>query len=209
MSTGHRIPIDRALQLAEWLYGKWKLDPDLVTVVGSVRRGREHVGDLEFVAPIGDPRNDPLCGRMLCTMEGFVPDSIYGEQPEGVIGRAVKGLKPGFKAASVLIRTRTAGDFPVQVYRFTPDNRGWITLMRTGPGDFGEWFLGRWKDRMGIPRGDPKRQGSIDGHLVDAQGVIVPVQSEEEAFERCGLKPVHPESRDEFMVHIQRTEAFR
>lgn len=205
MSTGSRIPLERAMLLAEWLYRQWRLDPDQATVVGSVRRGSEWVGDLEFVAPMGDPKNDPLCGRILCTMEGFVPDSIYGEQPEGVIGRAVKGLKPGFKAASVEIKTRTAGHFPVQVYRFTTENRGWITLMRTGPGDFGEWFLGRWKDHWGIPRGDPKRPGSIDGHLVDAQGVIVPVRTEDECFRRCGMEPVEPERRDEFMLHVQKS----
>ena len=207
MSAGTRIPLERAMLLAEWLYRQWRLDPDQVTVVGSVRRGSEWVGDLEFVAPMGDPKNDLLCGRILCTMDGYVPDSIYGEQPAGVIGRAVKGLKPGFKAASLLIRTRTAGEVAVQIYRFTPENRGWITLMRTGPGDFGEWFLGKWKDHHGIPRGDPSSRGSIDGNLVDAQGVIVPVRSEDECFRRCGMEPVEPERRGEFIAHVQRARA--
>ncbi len=66
----------------------------------------------------------------------------------------------------------------------------------SGPSEFGQWFLGRWKERMGIPVGDPSRKASIDGYMVNAGGTIVPVASEEDAFRLIGANFVPPERRD-------------
>lgn len=110
----------------------------------------------------------------------------------------VRGVKPGFITASVVVKpfagSLAGREIPVQVERFTPENRGWKIIMRTGPSDFGQWFLGKWKARYGIPFG-PAGKASINGHLVDRHGAVVPVRSEEEAFDLCKQKYVPPHLR--------------
>ena len=203
MSTGPRINIADAQRLAAWLFKHWVLDPKTCFVVGSVRRQCDTVGDIEIIAPRRDKKDDPEFERISATMEGTVSRSMFDAPAAQPIGRAIKGLKPGFLAADLELDTRTVGAFPVEVYRYGPDNFGWIMLMRTGPADFGEWFLGRWKDAHGIPRGDSRFRGSIDGHLVDASCQVVPVRTEEEAFARIGVKFVPPERRSAYIEHIK------
>ena len=203
MSTGTRINIADAQRLAAWLFKHWVLDPKTCFVVGSVRRQCDTVGDIEIIAPRRDKKDDPEFERISATMEGTVLRSMFDAPVAQPIGRAIKGLKPGFLAAYMELDTRTVGAFPVQIYRYGPDNFGWIMLMRTGPADFGEWFLGRWKDAHGISRGDPRFRGSIDGHLVDASCMVVPVRTEDEAFARINVKPVPPERRSAFVEHIK------
>lgn len=203
MSTGPRIPLADADRAVAWIFARWNLSQAQCHVVGSVRRRKDYVGDIELIAPLRDKHNDPEHASIARTMEGFIPDSLLSiVEPAETIGRAVKGLKPGFKAASIEVRRRDGSYLPVQVYRYTPDNMGWIMLMRTGPGEFGEWFLGKWKDHWLIPRGDAGHVASKDGHLVDAQGRVVPVPSEEAAFEKCGLKFVPPDRRAAVMDHV-------
>lgn len=205
MSTGPRIPLDDADRAVAWIFTRWALSPTQCHVVGSVRRRKEYVGDVELIAPPRDKHHDPEHDAIARTMEGYVPATLLDAgEPEKAIGRAVKGLKAGFKAASIELRRRDGSYLPVQIYRYTPDNKGWIMLMRTGPGDFGEWFLGRWKDRWAIPRGDARHVASKDGHLVDAQGQVVSVPHEEAAFEKCGIKYVPAERRAAFVEHVQK-----
>jgi len=58
----------------------------------------------------------------------------------------------------------------------------------------GMGFLRYWAHTHEIP---PGFESSIDGHLRDARGEVVPVRSEEECFQKCGLKFMPPEERDE------------
>ena len=203
MSTGPRIPLADAQKLAAWLFNRWGLDAKVCFTVGSVRRQRETVGDLEIIAPLRPKQDDPEYDRIAASMDGYARQSMFDAPAGPTIGRAIRGLSPGFNAACLEIDTNRAGAFPVQVYRYTPANFGWIMLMRTGPRDFGEWFLGRWKDSHGISRGDPRFRGSIDGHLVDASCKVVPVRTEEEAFARIGVKFVPPERRSAYIEHIK------
>lgn len=203
MSQGQRIELAKADALAAFLFKRWELDPRTCFVVGSTRRRKEWVGDLELIAPLRDKANDHEYERVSATMEGFAVRSMFDAPAGPPIGRQVRGLNAGFRAACLEIDTRTAGAFPVQIYRYSPDNFGWIMLMRTGPADFGEYFLGRWKDHWGIPRHDDKHRGSVDGHLVDASGKVVPVRSEDDAFKLCGMKHVEPERRAAFVDHIK------
>lgn len=193
MSTGARLPLAAADRLCQHLAEFWGLDPDLDVWVGSVRRRRDFVGDLELVCRHEPAASDDLFARLARSIELPPDDSLFAVQAENPIGRAIKGLRPGFLAAYLEITAWKKIQVPVQIFRYTAANAGWITLMRTGPAEFGQWFLHRWKVTHGIA---PTAKASIDGHLVDRAGRVIPVATEAEAFEKCDLKFVRPEQRE-------------
>ncbi len=225
MSTGSRIGLAQAEQLARRLFELWGLAEPEAMVVGSVRRRSRSVGDVEIIAPLPDSDLDPLWDRILPTLDrldveakprrGHVslfspppaPEPEHPPLPAGLerpIGYVVQGGRPGFKALSLAIRCdRWDGQpvVPVQVFRYTPANRGWIELMRTGPGEFGRWFLSRWKERWQIPHDLP---ASIDGHLVDRARAVITVPTEADAFRLAGAPAIPPEKREYFVTtHLQ------
>lgn len=215
MSDGPRIPLAAAeafvLALFQRRLGYASIEEaaqDGVEVGGSIRRRRPDIGDVEIIAPMPRAAN-PECVQSsedrlfrelnLCVSNPWVDGSgsLFAEKPDTsrAFGMAVRGLKPGFKACSLCLRAYGV-EVGLDVFRYDALNAGWVKLCRTGPGEFGQWFLGRWKERMGIPVGDPARKASVDGYLVDARGQIVPVATEEEAFRLIGANFVLPERRD-------------
>jgi len=201
MSTGVRIPLATADHLAESLMARWKMAAPACGVVGSVRRRKPDVGDLELIAPLPPEgaKFDPLYESIADSL-GLRRGLFTPEIP--AIGEAVEGVKPGFKAASLRVQIRLGECqeelFGVQVFRYTPENCGWQWLMRTGPDDFGKWFLWQWKQVYGIPTGD-EHKASQDGHLIDGNKVVVPVPTEDDCF-RCIRRPfVPPEERTAFV----------
>ena len=185
-----------------------------VEVVGSIRRRRPDIGDIEIIAPLPRAAN-PECVQStedrlfrelnLCVSNPWVDGSgsLFAAKPDTsrAFGTAVRGLKPGFKACN--LRLAAYGiEIGLDVFRYDPLNAGWVKLCRTGPSEFGQWFLGRWKERQGIPVGDFKRQASKDGYLIDADCNIVRVASEEEAFRLIGANFVQPDRRDAMVEAI-------
>lgn len=232
MSDGPRIPLASADAVAAELVARWELrgdgPPEMWRnfVAGSVRRRRPEVGDLELVAPLPrpvpgrpiGPADDPLFRRINATVTNPWQDekaplfaaASAGPPAELALGSAIRGLKPGFLACSLVLRPWDGIELQCQVYRYTPDNLGWMLIERTGPREFGMWFLGAWKRRYGIPVGVEGRQASIDNHLVDGGGRIVPTTTEEEAFRLAGQPYVEPHERDAFMSRLQASrEALR
>lgn len=204
MSEGARIPLERAERAAEMLTSLWRSGastgpgPELV-VVGSVRRRKDTVGDLEFLArrPADGEKckYDPLYDAIARTMPSDALFTAVGGSP---IGDIVKGFKRGFANASFLIRLAGSPQtvLKVEVYRADLSTMGWHMLMRTGPAEFGKWFLGRWKDAFGIPA---TRPASVGGVLCDAEGQPVPVFTEEECFQKIRRSYVAPEHREAFV----------
>lgn len=225
MSDGPRIPLARAVQAAAMVMQLWGMAAPSCAVVGSVRRRKADVGDLELIAPLPeaacaaafdpfDPQagkveagDDELYRRIFASADGQ-PDLFNPSKPPP-IARAIEGLKPGFRMCSLAVRLSGGGvapavEIPVQVFRYTPGdkgNRGWCELMRTGPGEFGQQFLVDWKRSFGI-QGD--NRASKDGFLVDPHGVRIPTPTEEDCFRLCRRAFVPPEERDEHAARAQR-----
>ncbi len=208
MSEGPRILLSEAVQVLDQIRGLWRC-PGL-EVVGSVRRELPHVGDIEVIAEIPAmairknprPQDDPLFVAINTTMHNpwianaggglFEPRmEVCPSEQRPCIGKAVRGLRPDFRACSLEVDP-WGKTIPLQVYRYTPINRGWITLMRTGPSEFGQWFLGQWKKRWMI---QPDHQASVDGYLVDRTGKVIDTPTETEAFRLCGLEWIPPQNR--------------
>lgn len=217
MSTGPRIPLARALAAAQMAMQLWGMTAPSCAIVGSVRRRKADVGDLELIAPVPevmsrpiDPfhepeevteLNDPLFARIAASVR-HEPD-LFNPNPPPPVAKAIEGLKPGFLACKLEVRLTAAPAVivPVQIFRYTPVNRGWCELMRTGPSDFGQDFLVRWKQRYGIV-GEGK--ASIEGHLVDSYRRRVPTPTEDDCFRLAGMAFIPPEEREEYAAQALR-----
>lgn len=206
MSAGPRVPWATASEIIRWLGDVWPSLRAGSHVVGSYRRLKPDVGDIEVILPAASREHDPVYDAIAPTMRGYVPAGLHelGLGRGATVGEPVKGLRPGFREASLLIDVPASiwggegGRIPVQVYRYTPENMGWIMLMRTGPSEFGQWFLWKWKRYWGIP---PGGKASVDGHLVDGSGKVIPVRSETYCFISIGMSSViPPQDRDRFVA---------
>lgn len=217
MSDGKPMPIATAMPAAKHLRDLWFTgEPSMV--VGSLRRSKAEIGDVDILVMMPDfkagEKLKPEADRHYLRISRFLrpaPEqapSLFGEQVEReakTIGVAVEGLKPGFKACNLRIDgIANTPPFSVQVFRATAESIGWAVVERTGPTEFGIMFLAKWKERWGIPIGDPNRKASRDGNLLDAEGNVVPVRSEKEAFEKCGLTFADPRQREAIARHWQK-----
>lgn len=206
MSTGARMIWNDAKRVAEVACREWRLHAN-EAIVGSLRRMRETVGDIELVAPYEPESSDQLFKAINARMANPWQDTragLFAPQIETFepMGRIDKGLKPGFLAASLVLTPWRGVEIPCQVYRYMPANEGWVRLMRTGPRDFGMWFLGKWKARFGIPLGREDRPACVNNHLVDGTGAIVPVPTEADCFMRAQIPIIDPWKRDEFAERL-------
>jgi hypothetical protein len=207
MSTGERLPIERAEAAAGAIFRMWGLSEPYYQVVGSIRRRRPTVGDIEIIGP-AQPEGESaglFSGGACDTLHDAIAASVAKGRVE-----VVRGLKPHFLACSLLVKLKdtqagTLLRFPLDVFRYAADgsNRGWIELMRTGPSELGILFLARWKFVHGI---SPEGKASIDGHLVDALGNRIATPDELTCWEKCDLRYVEPERRDEYTEAWKRRE---
>jgi len=154
-----------------------------ITLAGSVRRRKEVVGDIEFVAI---PRYEPagLFGdRTANTLWEHLHarDDAYrfvkGDSPDGRYYQLALPARPGLQVDLSLARE---------------DNWGLTLLVRTGSAAFSTAMLARWKRVQGIGR---EGQGSVDGRLVTRDGRVIPTPEEETVFQLLGMRTVPPERR--------------
>lgn len=208
MSQGDRITLETADKVVLALYQHWQLNPASVFVAGSVRRRVMTVGDIDLVAPAVSPNaQDPLYERIVTTVTNPPPrTSMFApEIPQGTNAfcTAVRGLKPGFLGCDLTVSCWGGRcELKVQISRYTPQNVGWLMIEKTGPWNYGRWFLTRWKIAHGIPVGGNEK-ASIDNHLVGKDQKVIPVATEDEAFRRCGLEVTPPHHRDAFIRRVE------
>lgn len=206
-----RIPRLRAEDAARRLMAELGIDPARSLIAGSIRRELATVGDIELVVPMPDtPGIDPLFEHIAAkfTLPGVQPArttapeaALWGEPAPAPVaiaagprlGHAIKGAKPGFRYCQLALQLTADPRAVVNVDIFRYDdgdqgNRGWIELIRTGPGDFGKAALQRWKS---ISNGG-KSEG---GYPHRPDGTRIPVPTERAAFELLGWAWVPPKAR--------------
>lgn len=189
MSDGTRIPLAEAKAVADRLFVALGMREPEARVVGSVRREKPDVGDIEIIAPAPATEMDWLfqaIGKVCLTPED--EGSMFPRS--GTIGKTVKGWKPGFAYCQLLLDSPAV---KVDIFRYQPGNRGWIELMRTGPADYSERVLIDWKRKCGT-LGTPK-PGSVGGFLVDSMGNPRNTPTERSVFDLIGIPFVEPKNR--------------
>ena len=172
--TGTRLSWDDASRIAQKLFTDMEPAARRVKTVGSVRRRRPDVGDIELLV---EPRMEPhgLFGEMR-------PDVESIRAVAAKWGEIVKG---GEKMLSIL---RPDG-VKIEVYMVTPPAQwGSLLAIRTGPGD-----LGKHAVSLMIERG----LRHVAGHVEDRRtGEVLSTATEEEFFVLAGLPCLPPHRRD-------------
>lgn len=210
-----RISRVRALAVAAELMRTLQLDPETTLIAGSLRRELETVGDIELVAPHpgdGEDLTLELITRHFLMPARLVPVAakaekevdLWAEAPASPppppvpaaaspkLGHVIKGAKPGFRYCQLALPLigGPRALINVDIFRYDPGpqgNRGWIELIRTGPGEFGKAALARWnRETNGY---------SKDGYPHLPNGIRVPVPTEADAFRLLKMNPVPPRAR--------------
>lgn len=167
-STGTRLELDDARELA-WAFVEAHCVGGRVEIVGSIRRRKETVGDIELLLH----RDTQLVGV----------DADYGEESMFPSTAAYQWIKRGEKYGQLLHKAR---GYKIDLFRADDDNWGSIMLIRTGPSD----FSARWVTAL-KQRGTP----SAGGYIRDKDGAVIPCRDEAMAFQLTGWDYIEPESR--------------
>ena len=141
-----------------------------IDVVGSIRRCKPFVHDIDFVVLPKDSNSWSNLRKTVLTMMDTKPIFKQGDQ----VIRALLALTDG-KYVQI--------DF----YRCTPENYGSIKLMRTGSAEHNVWLAKyaikrglRWLHTKGVCKGD----------------TIIAGSDEAEIFKALGLRWIEPSSRE-------------
>ena len=222
MSMAERIPWERGMEAAKALIAELEIPDALIAgslrrrvpMVGDIELvvplpGSFFQGiEMPMQPPDGDPLLDRLNERFTAAVVSAEPSARKCAPPglfvaaaetgkvavlERCLGRAIKGVKPGFRYCQLEmpLRFEPRALVKVDIFRFVPGpmgNRGWIELIRTGPAELGQKACARWKY---ISRGGY----SEDGFPHRADGTRLPVPTEMDAFELLGWDYIEPEYR--------------
>lgn len=161
--TGTRIPLHQAQEagasILSTIHGE-------AHVVGSVRRQKPEVGDIEILVHV-----DAVV--RIAIGAGLFPSEFETN----------KGGRGNWRFWQ--IRNCFHG-YVVDLYRFDDQNRGSMMLIRTGPAEFSQRFVTALR---------PHGYHHEDGYVRENSMRIVTCETEEHAFELAGMKYVQPEVR--------------
>lgn len=167
--TGTRLLLADALAMAKDI-GK-QIDGEAYAV-GSVRRKKPHVGDIEILV-------HQEAEIMLDIGAGPLLPGEY---------ESIKG-GPGKRDDWKYWQLRhVASDANIDLFRFDNANRGSMMLIRTGPREFSQRFMVALR-RQGLCH--------ADGYIRSLRGGVsfVPCPDERKAFEFAGMAYIEPEKR--------------
>lgn len=175
-----------AADIAERLAGDLAAATVRCKVAGSIRRRRARVSDIEIVAE-ARTRSDGLFGEP-------TPDT---EIVRGVVAGWGRLVKSGER----YMRAELPEGLFVDVFLVSPPAQwGSILAIRTGPWELGREAVSRLK-AYGLRH--------VEGHVLDAAGMVIPTPTEEAFFALCGLPCVPPSKRDYEQARVPLSAAQR
>lgn len=187
-----------------------------VEIVGSVRREREQVGDLELLVEptMKVQQADLFAGEKVADTQAVVDALREDDRSRTVV-----------KGGSRYVQMRLGGRFgrddrPTLDIFFCHPPASWGALLtiRTGPADLGRILVTRlrakgWRNHQGAvwaPAHEFERGGYDPEDVVDLEDgtyVRCSTPTEEDYFEACGVQYVPPERRDELARELTAMEA--
>lgn len=197
MSTGSRVPLTIAQEVARLLMAELAPACDRIMVAGSIRRGAADVGDIELVA-IPKPAVQPrlVFGQNPKTMKPVSPldealekllkeNRIRRTVPPGIDNRPAWGDR--YKKFWLKIN-RKRGLIQVDLFITSAEQWGAIFAIRTGPQEFNEALMAH------INAHTAYRQNA--GYLtLKATGEPVVTRTEQDYFRLIGVPFIPPAQR--------------
>lgn len=176
MSTGKRIPLAVAEELASRIVDALGPHVERIQVAGSIRRRRKMVGDIEIVV-------EPVQGADMFGQPGG-PDVESIRRECDRFGKFVRGGYRMMKFTDI----HGFQDVSLDLFMTHPPSQwGSILAIRTGPASFSEWCMKRLL-RRGLRH--------VAGHVEHQEtGELVPTPEEADFFRACGMDWVEPEER--------------
>jgi len=194
-----KIPLTRALPLAEKIRDALSPGCERIEIAGSIRRRKHIVGDIEIVA-----------------IPKFCPDletqlSLFGDPPKMVsalelllnnLVRNKDNFRRGHKAGDLhknfLVKIDEDGsEVFLDLFLTTAEQWGYILALRTGPGDFNRMWVTQ-KRKGGLLPDDYRFEG---GWLIGPDGECIQTPEEEQIFDLIG-KQIAPERRDNWRYYF-------
>ena len=141
-----------------------------ITLAGSVRRKSETVKDIELVA-IPKPSLFDFLDKLVG--QGITSKALYGEKQTTRWGRKYRGM--------------VFNGITCELFLCDEDNCGWITYLRTGPGDLNRVLVTKMKYQSPY---------TVKGGYIWDDGKKISLQCEEDFFALLGIEYVPPEYRE-------------
>lgn len=179
MSTGVRLRFAEAISIASSVSSRLGPHVERAKCVGSLRRRRDTVGDIEFVV---EPRM-----RTVDLFGATAPDLEALRADLAEWSTWVKGGERMWQVTDVFGREGVTLDL---YFVHPPAEWGSIVAIRTGP-----WQLGRIAVTRLRERGTPHVDGHVPGH---------PTPEEEDFFRLAGLECRPPHERDAYAEEVER-----
>lgn len=185
---GKRYPLELAKGVAAQIVGRLGSSCSRIEVVGSVRRGKPEVGDVEvlFVSKVG---RIPIPGDLFGgSVDGALADVAIREMThEGLLIPRPNSLGRSTYGPKNKLMIWVAEGLPVDL--FAVDEECWFSALvcRTGPASLNKDIAAR-----AIERG---LRWNVYGCGFSRGEEVLPVRSEREVFEVVGLCYLEPEER--------------
>lgn len=185
MSSDARTPHAEALALANEFVALIRDQCEEVEIAGSLRRQKKDVGDIEVVIM---PKPDLFTALDKMVAQGVVTKAIY---PNGT-------PRWGTSYRGVMYRS-----MKIEIFTCDANNRGYITWLRTGPGDANTLLMQKLIDKKSPYRFQEGHlywshkwtKSGDKWHGENAQ--LIPLPDEATLFRLLGLKYLEPQDRSD------------
>ena len=186
MTPKQRYPLHTAQVIGEALRRRLEPFTKRIEIAGSIRRGREDVGDIELVyVPYMRPATD-LFGDTLGQTDDIdfvLARMIKEDQLEKRKNSAGRYIGYGSKNKYLVDRS----GIPVDIFSAPEANFGMTMVIRTGPAEFNMRLMQRFLD-LGM-------KGHVSEGMEDKWGNWILCATEEEVFKLAQWDYLEPEDR--------------
>lgn len=202
MSEGAKRPLAEAREMARLLEEQIRLPvvAEQWLRAGSLRRGKEMIGDIEMVArPKIEyrPGDNDLFGNAVLLEHNRLWERLDYLYDEGVIGKEVKS--DGHTRWGERYRALMYGGWTFEIFLADALNFGLIGLIRTGSAEFSQHVVTRIKGR-GVYRvagGYLRPYYDWEATVKEINAMrIIPCPDEQTVFEAAGMDYVEPSRRE-------------